>query len=199
MQGMFQIRIHGRGGQGVVTAAEMLSVAAFREGRFAQAFPSFGSERTGAPVVAFCRVDDQAIRLREPIMQPDALIIQDPTLLHQVDVFGGLVRDGYILINTSRSFSELGIDEFVKGFRAERLCTVPATEFALKHVGRPLPNAALLGGFAAVSGRIAIDSVLAAIREKFPTKIADGNIAAARAAYKYVAGEMQEAAHAEAD
>src|SRR5574341_888869 len=98
---MLQIRIHGRGGQGVVTAAEMLSIAAFREGRFALAFPSFGSERTGAPVVAFCRVDHKEIRLREPIMQPDALIIQDPTLLHQVDVFAGLVRDGYILINTT--------------------------------------------------------------------------------------------------
>lgn len=196
---MFQTRIHGRGGQGVVTAAEMLSVAAFREGRFAQAFPSFGSERTGAPVVAFCRFDDKAIRLREPIMQPDALIIQDPTLLQQVDVFGGLVRDGYILINTSRSFSELGIDEFVQGFHAEHLCTVPATEFALKHVGRPLPNAALLGGFAAVSGRIALDSVLAAIREKFSPKVADGNVAAASAAYEYVLREMQEAAHAQTD
>lgn len=193
---MFQIRIHGRGGQGVVTAAEMLSVAAFREGRYAQAFPSFGSERTGAPVVAFCRIDDKTIRLREPIMQPDALIIQDPTLLHQVDVFGGLARDGYILINTTRSFSELGIGEFVKGFRAEHLCTVPATEFALKHVGRPLPNAALLGGFAAVSARIAIDSVFAAIREKFPAKIAAGNVAAASAAYEYVLGEMREATHA---
>jgi pyruvate ferredoxin oxidoreductase gamma subunit len=193
---MFQTRIHGRGGQGVVTAAEMLSVAAFREGRYAQAFPSFGSERTGAPVVAFCRFDDKTIRLREPIIQPDALIIQDPTLLHQVDVFGGLVPDGYILINTSRSFSELGIGEFVRGFHAEHLCTVPATEFALKHVGRPLPNAALLGGFAAVSGRIALDSVLAAIREKFPAKIAAGNVAAASAAYEYVLGEMREAAHA---
>jgi pyruvate ferredoxin oxidoreductase gamma subunit len=196
---MFQIRIHGRGGQGVVTAAEMLSVAAFREDRYAQAFPSFGSERTGAPVVAFCRIDDKTIRLREPVMQPDALIIQDPTLLHQVDVFGGLVRDGYILINTSRSFSELGLDEFVRGFPIQHLCTVPATEFALKHVGRPLPNAALLGGFAAVSGRIAIDSVLAAIREKFPAKVAEGNIAAARAAYDYVRGEIQENAHAQAD
>jgi pyruvate ferredoxin oxidoreductase gamma subunit len=195
-ESMFQTRIHGRGGQGVVTAAEMLSVAAFREGRYAQAFPSFGSERTGAPVVAFCRFDDKTIRLREPIIQPDALIIQDPTLLHQVDVFGGLVPDGYILINTSRSFSELGIGEFVRGFHAEHLCTVPATEFALKHVGRPLPNAALLGGFAAVSGRIALDSVLAAIREKFPAKIAAGNVAAASAAYEYVLGEMREAAHA---
>jgi len=196
---MFQTRFHGRGGQGVVTAAEMLSVAAFREGRFAQAFPSFGSERTGAPVMAFCRIDDKAIRLREPIMQPDALIIQDPTLLHQVEVFSGLVPDGYILINTSHSFSELGIDEFVQGLRAEHLCTVPATEFALKHVGRPLPNAALLGGFAALSGRIAIDSVLAAIREKFPTKVADGNIAAASATYEYVAGETRKGAHAHAD
>jgi pyruvate ferredoxin oxidoreductase gamma subunit len=151
---MFQIRIHGRGGQGVVTAAEMLSVAAFREGRFAQAFPSFGSERTGAPVVAFCRLDDKEIRLREPIMQPDALIIQDPTLLHQVDVFAGLVRDGYMLINTTRSFVELGMGEFVSGLNPARLCTVPATEFAQKHLGRPVPNAALLGGFAAVSGRI---------------------------------------------
>ncbi len=193
---MFQTRIHGRGGQGVVTAAEMLSVAAFREGRYAQAFPSFGSERTGAPVVAFCRIDDRSIRLREPIMQPDALIIQDPTLMHQVDVFGGLLPDGYILINTSRSFSELGIGEFVRGFHAEHLCTVPASEIALKHVGRPLPNAALLGGFAAVSGRIALDSVIAAIREKFPSKIADGNVAAASAAYEYVRGEMREAAHA---
>src|SRR5690349_22662399 len=86
---MFQIRIHGRGGQGVVTAAELLSVAAFREERHSQAFPSFGSERTGAPVVAFCRIDDKPIRLREPVVVPDALIIQDPTLLHQIDVFAG--------------------------------------------------------------------------------------------------------------
>ena len=81
---MFQLRIHGRGGQGVVTAAEMLSVAGFREGKHTQAFPSFGSERMGAPVMAFCRIDDKEIRLREPVMAPDALIIQDTTLLHQV-------------------------------------------------------------------------------------------------------------------
>ncbi|HLY96500.1 MAG TPA: 2-oxoacid:acceptor oxidoreductase family protein, partial [Sideroxyarcus sp.] len=95
---MFQIRIHGRGGQGVVTSAELLSVAAFDEGRHSQAFPSFGSERMGAPVMAFCRIDDKPIRMREPVMEPDALIIQDSTLLHQVDVFAGFKRDGYILI-----------------------------------------------------------------------------------------------------
>jgi pyruvate ferredoxin oxidoreductase gamma subunit len=193
---MFQIRIHGRGGQGVVTAAEMLSIAAFREGRFAQAFPSFGSERTGAPVVAFCRIDEREIRLREPIMQPDALIIQDPTLLHQVDVFAGVPRSAYILINTTRSFAELGVGEFVSGFDAARLCTVPATELALKHLGRAVPNAALLGGFAAVSRRISLESVAAAIRDKFSGKVAEGNVAAAAEAFRHVTEEIRGVTHA---
>ena len=149
---MFQVRIHGRGGQGVVTAAELLSVAAFLEDKHSQAFPMFGSERTGAPVVAFCRFSDQPIRLREPIVEPDALIVQDPTLLHQVDLFAGVGHDSYVLINTSRSLEELGIDEFLGAFRAERVLTVPATELAREHVGRPLPNAALLGAFAALTG-----------------------------------------------
>jgi pyruvate ferredoxin oxidoreductase gamma subunit len=192
---MFQVRIHGRGGQGVVTATEMLSIAAFDEGRHAQAFPSFGSERTGAPVVAFCRIDDKEIRLREPIMEPDALIIQDPTLLHQVDCFAGLKPDGYILINTTKTFAELGLADFVASHRAERLCTVPATELALKHLGRPVPNVPLLGGFAAVSGVLGLDSVIKAIGEKFSGKVAAGNIAAAREAYESVKAEM-EAAHA---
>jgi pyruvate ferredoxin oxidoreductase gamma subunit len=181
---VFQVRIHGRGGQGVVTAAEMLSIAAFLVQRYAQAFPSFGSERTGAPVVAYCRIDDKEIRLREPVIKPDALIIQDPTLLHQVDLFAGLAADGIILINTNRSFAELGLGEFVGGFRPERLRTVAATELALKHLGRPVPNAALLGGFAALSGLISLASVIAAIKEKFSGKIADGNIAAATEAYE---------------
>lgn len=193
---LFQVRIHGRGGQGVVSAAEMLSVAAFLENRHAQAFPSFGSERMGAPVMAFCRIDDKEIRLREPVMHPDALIIQDPTLLHQVDLFSGVSPDGYILINSTRNFDELGIGDFVKGYRPERLCTVPATELAMKHVGRPLPNVALLGGFAAISGKVGIESVCAAIRDKFSAKIADGNIAAAREAYAFVLQEMKEASHA---
>ncbi len=194
---MFQVRIHGRGGQGVVTAAEMLSIAAFQQGKYAQAFPSFGSERTGAPVVAFCRMDDKEIRLREPIMQPDALIIQDPTLLYQVDVFSGLKKEGYILINTHKSFDELGLGDFVKDFRYERLLTVPATELAYKHVGRPVPNAVLLGGFAAISGMIGIDSVAEAIRQKFSGRLADTNIAAAREAYGYVREqEKKESTHA---
>jgi len=175
------MRIHGRGGQGVVTAAELLSVAAFEEGRHAQAFPSFGSERTGAPVVAFCRIDDRRIRVREPIMAPDALIIQDPTLLHQVDVFAGLVDGGDVLVNTSRRPEELGLPGHV--------LTVPATELAREHLGRPLPNAALLGGFCAIAGLVSLESLAAAIRARFPARVAEGNIAAARAAHAFVRAE----------
>ncbi len=104
---MFQVRIHGRGGQGVVTAAEILSVAAFLEGKNAQAFPTFGSERMGAPVTAFCRIDDKPIRLREPVVAPDALIIQDATLLHRVPLFDGLAASGFVLVNTPKTFQEL--------------------------------------------------------------------------------------------
>lgn len=186
---MFQVRIHGRGGQGVVTAAEMLSIAAFIKGKHAQAFPSFGSERTGAPVVAFCRIADREIRLREPIMEPDALIILDATLLHQVDVFSGLKPDGYMLINTNRSFDELGLGEFIKRFRRERLLTVPATELAMKHVGRPVPNAALLGGFAAISDVITLEAVNEAINQKFSGKVAHDNAAAASEAHGFVLQE----------
>lgn len=191
---MFQVRIHGRGGQGVVTAAEMLSIAAFLEGRHAQAFPSFGSERTGAPVVAFCRIDDREIRVREPIVEPDALIVQDPTLFHQVDVFRGLKPDGYVLVNSARSFDDLGLSEIAARFRHDRLLTVPATDLAMRFIGRPLPNAVLLGGFTAFAGLVHIESVEAAIRQKFAGKIAESNVAAARAAHDIVAAEMREAA-----
>jgi pyruvate ferredoxin oxidoreductase gamma subunit len=192
---MFEVRIHGRGGQGVVTAAEMLSVAAFLQGSFAQAFPSFGSERTGAPVVAFCRIDDKEIRLREPIMEPDAVIIQDPTLLHQVDVFQGLRPAGYVLINSARSAAELGLDDLPSALRLVAPCALPASDIALKHTGRPVPNAALLGGYAALSGRLQLASVTAAIRDKFSGKVAEGNIAAAAEAFEYVRRELEALQH----
>jgi pyruvate ferredoxin oxidoreductase gamma subunit len=174
----------------------MLSIAAFEQGRHAQAFPSFGSERTGAPVVAFCRIDDQEIRLREPIMAPDVLIVQDPTLLHQVDVFQGLKPDGYVLINTRRSFDELGLGEISQRYRHERLVTVPATDIALRLLGRPLPNAVLLGGFAALSGLVTLDAVEHAIRHKFSGKVAEGNVAGAIEAFAYVQNQVKELVHA---
>jgi len=193
---MFEVRIHGRGGQGAVTAAELLSVAAFDQGLHAQAFPSFGSERSGAPVVAFCRIDDREIRVREPIAKPDAVIVQDPTLLHQVDVFGGLGPGGYVLINSSRGFDELGLGELADRFRHERMLTVPATELAREHLGRPVPNLVLLGGFAALSGVVTLDSVVAAIRGKFSGGVAERNVAAASKAFEYVQLEREQLARA---
>jgi len=193
---VFEVRIHGRGGQGVVTAAELLSLAAFDDGLKAQAFPSFGSERMGAPVIAFCRIDDVRIRLREPIAEPDAVVVQDPTLLHHVDVFGGLNPDGYVLINSTRTLEELGLDELRERHRPERLMTVPASEFARARLGRPIPNAALLGGLTALAGLTSIEALERAIEERFgATAAAKANRLAARDAYEHV-GAQREAARA---
>jgi len=182
----FEVRIHGRGGQGVVTAAELLSVAAFEEGHHAQAFPSFGSERTGAPVVSFCRLDAVPIRTREPVAEPDALIVQDPTLLHQVDLFSGFGPDGYLLLNSGRSFEELGLEDLLQRHRPERLLAVPGGEIARRNLGRPLPNAALLGGFAALTGRLRLESVQDAIRKRFSGRAGEGNAAAAAECFELV-------------
>jgi pyruvate ferredoxin oxidoreductase gamma subunit len=183
---MFQVRIHGRGDQGVVTAAELLSVAAFLEGKHAQAFPSFGSERTGSPVVSFCRIDDKEIRLREPILDPDALIVQDPTLFKVTDVFQGLRPKGYILVNTGKDFDELHIAEAVASLPQGHAHVVPASDLALKHIGRPFSNAALLGAFAALTRVVNLHSVATAIRQAFPGKLGEANVAAAAAAYKAI-------------
>jgi pyruvate ferredoxin oxidoreductase gamma subunit len=184
---VFEVRIHGRGGQGVVTAAELLSAAAFEEGRHAQAFPSFGSERTGAPVVAFCRVSEHPIRVREPVMRPHALVIQDATLLHQVDVFAGLRDDGYVLVNSARDVHALGLEDLLPG-REGRVLTVPATDLARAHIGRPMPNAVLLGALAALTGLVRLGSVTGAVADRFPPEVAEANIAAAAAAYDLVTG-----------
>lgn len=174
-------------------------MAAFDEGRQAQAFPSFGSERTGAPVVSFCRIDDREIRTREPIMEPDAVIIQDVTLIHQADLFAGLSREGYVLINTSRDFSELGFGDYFNDYRPERLMTCPATDLAVELVGRPLPNAALLGGFAALTGEITLEAIDKAIREHFVGVVGERNAKAASAAFDYVIAKKEGVTHAPAN
>jgi pyruvate ferredoxin oxidoreductase gamma subunit len=175
---MFAVRFHGRGGQGVVTAAELLAAAAFREDRYAQAFPSFGSERMGAPVMSFCRIDDKPIRTREPVSEPDALLIQDPTLLHQADLFDGLTPDGYVLVNSAQGAA--APDQ-------PRYRAIPASRLAIAHLGRPLPGAPMLGGLAALTGVVSLDAVLAALNERFTGKVAAGNVAAAIAAYELIA------------
>lgn len=185
---VFQVRIHGRGGQGVVTAAELLAQAAFDEHKFAQAFPSFGSERTGAPVTSFCRISNNPIRVREPIIAPDALIIQDATLLHQVDVFSGINANAFVLINSSLNLFDLGIDNLLSD--PKLVITVPATEIALEHLGRPLPNAVLLGAFSALTKKITLIAVTDAITDKFPAKVAADNCRAATFAYEFVQNVM---------
>jgi len=187
---MFQVRFHGRGGQGVVTAAELLASAAFLEDRYAQAVPSFGSERMGAPVTSFCRIDDRPIRTHEPVTDPDALLIQDPTLVHQADLFTGLKPDGYVLLNSPRGVADLGLADLHARHDGDRLHSLPASNLAMAHLGRPLPGAPMLGGFAALTGVVGLDAVLAAISERFSGKVAAGNAAAARAAFEFVTSEL---------
>ena len=142
---MFQVRIHGRGGQGVVTAAELLSVAAFNEGRYAQAFPSFGSERMGAPVISYCRMADGPIRTHEPIAEPDALIVQDPTLLHQPGLLTGLRPDGFLLINSAYEAGALGLDVAAATMKAGRLLVVPADAAGHDPAGAPAARSRAAG------------------------------------------------------
>jgi pyruvate ferredoxin oxidoreductase gamma subunit len=191
---MFEVRLHGRGGQGAVTAADLLALAAFEEGRHAQSFPSFGSERTGAPVVSYCRLSDRAIRTREPVVAPDCLVVIDPTLVHQVDLFAGLRPEGYVVVNSARPLEDLGLRDVAARSARERWLAVPATEVALRHVGKPLPNSGLLGGFAALTGEISLESLGAALRERFgrDPAVAERNVAAAAEVYQIA----QQAMHA---
>jgi pyruvate ferredoxin oxidoreductase gamma subunit len=183
---MYEVRLHGRGGQGAVTAAELLSVAAFDGGSWAQAFPSFGSERTGAPVAAFCRMDEQPIRLREPVLNPDALLILDATLLHLAGVFDGLRPHGIVLVNSARPPDELGLGELAEAHPDMTVTTLDASSIARRHLGKPLPNGVLLGGFAALSGMVSIEAVGQALRERFHGLMGASNALAAQEAYDTV-------------
>lgn len=184
---MLHVRFHGRGGQGVVTAAELLSVAAFDEGRVAQAIPSFGSERMGAPVVAFCRIADRPIRTREPVTRPDVVVVLDATLVHHVDLLEGLAPDGAVLVNTSDTLASLRLRLTVPP--GARLAALAATELARTHVGRPVPNAALLGGLCALTGVVSLSAVTAALEDRFGTSLGGANAAAAAAGFDAVAAE----------
>ena len=182
---MLQIRLHGRGGQGVVTAAEMLSLSAFLEGHFAQAFPSFGSERTGALVVAYARIDDKEIRTHEPILEPNAVVVQDKTLLGAVDVFAGIDPQGYAIINSAEP-AEVVVPDLVKKLPAGHVLTVPATDFAMQKIGRPLPGAPMLAALAAATGVFALESVQKSFQTRYPGKVGDANADTAALAYEYI-------------
>ena len=180
---MKELRLHGRGGQGVVTAAELVAQAAFADGKFALAFPAFGSERMGAPVQSFVRISDQPIRARNQIYNPDFLIVQDATLIGSVDVTAGLKPDGLMIVDTEKKPEELGLSLQAK------ILTVPATKIALEVIGRPIQNTTLLGYFAAVTGLISFEGVKKAIQHRFPIAIAQKNIAVVERAFSLARDE----------
>jgi pyruvate ferredoxin oxidoreductase gamma subunit len=173
-----EIRIHGRGGQGVVTAAELVAFAAFEDGKYATAFPSFGSERMGAPVQSFVRISNLPIRDRSQIQTPDIVIIQDPTLIGGVNLTKGLKPDGMIIIDTEKSPSEVGLD-----FNGTIL-TLPASKIALEKIGRPIQNTTLVGALAGATGLISWESVKKSIMERFPGQIGEKNVASAWEAFQ---------------
>lgn len=176
---MTEIRWHGRGGQGAVASADMLAIAAIEEGKSAQAFPSFGPERRGAPVMAFTRVGEDFIHLRTGITEPDIVVVLDPTVMSAVDVTAGLKSDGLLVVNTSKSARDLA-DEF----RIEqRLSVVNATKIALEEIGRPITNTTMMGALVKVTGLVSLDSLVEQIEHRFPA-VAEKNVKALRRAYE---------------
>jgi pyruvate ferredoxin oxidoreductase gamma subunit len=171
-----EIRIHGRGGQGSVTAAEVLAKAAFKDGLVSQAFPAFGSERMGAPVRAFCRLSDHPIRTRAVIEEPDYLIVQDPTLFGQVDIFGGLKAGGMAVVNTEKP-------QEIATPAGTTLKAVAGTKIAMDVIGRPIPNMVMVGAFAGTTGLVSLEALQAAVKERFGGKIGDLNAEAVDKAY----------------
>lgn len=175
---MEEIRIHGRGGQGSVTMAQMLAEAAFEDGMWSQGFPSFGVERLGAPVRAFTRIDDRKITDRSQIHTPDYVIVQDSSLIRLVDVLEGLGDDGLVLLNTSEDPDDLDLET------ETGVLTVDATNIALEHLGKPIMNTALMGAFAGATGLIEKESINEVVKDRFSGEIGDKNVEAVNEAYE---------------
>lgn len=182
---MKEIRIHGRGGQGSLVLAQFMAIAALEDGKYGQAFPFLGGggERRGKPILAFCRLSERPIRIRSRISDPDYVIVQDSTILDELDVTEGVKNDGLILINTDKSARELGLQG------AFRIFAMPANELARKILGRPIMNTALLGAFAAATKELSLNAVLTAVRGKFPGELGEKNAQVVKESYYDLAGE----------
>ena len=184
---MIEIRIHGRGGQGGVTAAELIAVSAFVDGKFSQAFPNFGVERRGAPVEAYTRIDDKPIRTRAQIYHPDFIIALDATLLGVIDVLVGCDEKTTVIVNSEKTTEEL-YEQYQK-FKCDcvsrkiKVETVPATQIALQVLKKPIINTVMLGAFASISGLIKPESLKKVIKERFEKELAQKNILAMNTAY----------------
>jgi len=181
---MKEIRIHGRGGQGSLVLAQFMAIAALENGKYGQAFPFLGGggERRGKPIMAFCRLDDQPIRVRSRITEPDYVIVQDATILNEVDVEEGLKAEGLVMINTDKDLSQLGL-------KTQNALTTSAEELARRILGRPIINTALLGTFAGFSRELSLESVLKAVRSKFPGELGEKNARVVTESYRQVLKE----------
>lgn len=186
-----EIRIHGRGGQGNVVAANLLAMAAFEIDRFGQAFPNFGAERRGAPVMAFVRISDHPVRRRCQVLHPRFLIIQDEALWYVPQVLDGIQPGGAILLNSTRSASDYDAPEGVE------LVTLPASSLAREYLGRPVPNTALLAGFLALTELLPTDALIGVLGRKFKGDVLEKNTRLIREASGRVpAGQWKELQHA---
>ena len=175
-----EIRWHGRGGQGAVTSTGLLAQAAINEGKFAQAFPSFGPERRGAPVSAFVRINSkEPIRVRAEITQPDIVVVLDPGLLSIVNVTSGLKENGILIINTKKSFQDIKSEFKVK----QKLATVDATGIAREILGIPITNTTMVGALIKATGVVKLESLIEPLKNRFG-RLAERNIKAMQKAYE---------------
>lgn len=175
---MIEIRLHGRGGQGGVTSAELLAKAAIDKGKFAQAFPSFGPERRGAPVEAFVRVSDERIRIREKIYNPDVVLVLDPTLLGVVDVAKGLKKDGIVIVNASES-----VEELKERYGFSKVAQVDALKIALSCLGVPITNTTMLGALLKATAILMPEDMEGVLLERFGSKLGPKNFEALNEAF----------------
>ena len=182
---MIEIRLHGRGGQGAVTASRIIATAAYEEGQYSQAIPMYGTERRGAPLTAFVRLDDQRVRERSLVHDPDISIVLDPLIAKQQAVVDNLKPGGLVILNTAYG------PEDVKLGGDFKVATVDATTIALETLGRPITNTAILGAFAKATGLLKTESIEKAIKKYFPGRLGDMNIAAVRRSYEEVKGPIQ--------
>ncbi len=176
---LVEIRWHGRGGQGAVTSAELLAQAAISEDKFAQAFPSFGPERRGAPVLAFVRISNKQLRIRAGIVEPDVVVVLDPGLLRIVDVASGLKDGGILVFNTKKSVAEIKSEFNIKC----RLATVNATKIARELLGVPITNTTMVGALLKATDVVRLESVVEPLKKRFG-RLAERNINAMKRAYE---------------
>ena len=177
---MKEIRIHARAGQGAITTAALLGYAYFLKGMYPYAFPNFGAARMGAPMNAFVRVDVKPVRLRSQIYEPDYVIIVDPTLMRGFNCFSGLRENGIVIPNEKEGA------EFPKIKAKQKIFPVPANDIALKTIGRPLGNTALLGAYAQATQELDLNTIIEAVKKRFSGKAQEANIEAARQGYEYI-------------